>query len=68
MPWLQNGADNVVIPVTSAYACGVSKCNRTWMTTKQTLKYGTVNTVKFIVTNSDVKWLIDKNKILYRGC
>ena len=42
LPWLQC-ADNVVIPVTSAYA---SKCNRTWMTTKQTLKYGTVITVK----------------------
>ena len=37
------------------------------MATKETLKYVTVITVKFIVSNSDVKWLIDKNKILYRG-
>ena len=24
------------------YASGVSKCNRTWMMTKETLKYGTL--------------------------
>ena len=32
------------------------------MTTKQTLKYGTVITVKIIATNGDAK-LIDKSKI-----
>ena len=36
--------------------------------TKQTLKYGTVINVKIIVTNGNIKWMIDKNKILYRGC
>ena len=47
--------------------------NKYWYTKKycgikQTLKYGTVITVKSFVTNGNVKWLIDKNKILYRGC
>ncbi len=44
------------------HGSAVSKCSRTWITTKQTLKCGTVITVKIIVTNGDVK-LIDKNKI-----
>ena len=43
------------------HVSGVSKCNRAWMTTKQTLWYCN-HYCKIIVTNGDVK-LIDKNKM-----
>ena len=32
------------------------------------LKYWYCNYYKIIVTNGNVNWLIDRNKILYRGC
>ena len=53
LPWLKSKL--------KCLGYSVSKCNRTWMTTKRTLKYGTVIT-KIIVTNDEVK-LIDKNKM-----
>ena len=50
------------------HVSGVLKCNPDVDDDNTNIEIWYCNYCQIIATKGNVKWLIDKNKILYRGC